>query len=111
LNVSSQRLKSFAGQAGIEARGDLAGLHPFIDLTAEHVFSANDRLINFSQTSAPVIVNSWSVSGQKQTYGRLTVGGAADVLGPLSLDLEISTTLGRDGGQQMGGQLGVKASF
>jgi uncharacterized protein YhjY with autotransporter beta-barrel domain/phospholipase/lecithinase/hemolysin len=111
LNVGGQHLKSLAGQAGLEARGELAGLHPFIDLTAEHVFSANDRLITFSQTSAPMIVNSWSVGGQKETYGRVTTGATANVAGPVSVDVEISTTIGRNGGQQLGGQLGVKASF
>ena len=29
LNVSSQSLKAFTGQAGLEFRGELAGLHPY----------------------------------------------------------------------------------
>jgi uncharacterized protein YhjY with autotransporter beta-barrel domain/phospholipase/lecithinase/hemolysin len=111
LNVSSQSLKALTGQAGIELRGDLAGLHPYVDVTAEHDFTGNDRLIAFSQTSAPVIVNSWAVPGRKQTYGRLSGGASANLTGGLSIDAAVSTTLGRDQGQELGGQLGLKAKF
>ncbi len=111
LNVSRQSLKAFTGQAGVELRGELAGLHPFVDATVEHDFSGNDRLISFSQTSAPVIVNSWAVGRGKDTYGRLSGGASANLTGGLSIDAFISTTLGRDHGNETGGQLGVKARF
>jgi outer membrane autotransporter protein len=110
LNVGSQSFKSLAGQAGLELRGDLAGLHPFVDATVEHEFSGDDRLITFAQTSAPVIVNCWAVPGRKQTYGRLS-GGANVNIGSLSLDASATTTLSRKGGQEIGGQLGLKANF
>jgi uncharacterized protein YhjY with autotransporter beta-barrel domain/phospholipase/lecithinase/hemolysin len=110
LNVGRQSLKALTGQAGVEVRGDLAGLHPFVDLTAEHDFSGDDRLISFSQTSAPVIVNRWDVSRGKDTYGRLS-GGASVNLGRVSLDAAASTTISRDGGQELGAQIGVKARF
>jgi hypothetical protein len=53
LNVGDQSLKALTGQAGVEVRGDLTGLHAFADLTAEHDFTGNDRTISFSQTNAP----------------------------------------------------------
>jgi len=111
LNVGSQSLKALTGQAGLEVRGDLQGLHPFLDLTAEHQFSGNGRLISFSQTMSPVIVNEWAVSGNHDTYGRASVGAAANIIGNVSIDLSGSTTLGRNHGQEMGGQIGVKARF
>ena len=111
LNVGSQSLKALTGQAGIEARGDLVGLHPFVDLTAEHDFSGTDRLISFSQTSAPVIVNHWAATRDKETYGRVAGGASADLGGNISIDAYASTTLGHDHGEEMGGQLGVKARF
>jgi outer membrane lipase/esterase len=111
LNVSRQSLKAFTGQAGVELRGELAGLHPFVDATVEHDFSGNDRLISFSQVSAPVIVNSWAVGRHKDTYGRLSGGASANLTGGLSIDAFVSTTLGRDHGNETGGQLGVKARF
>ena len=111
LNVGSQSLKSLTGQAGLEARGDLAGLHPFIDLTAEHQFSGNGRVITFAQTTAPTIVNSWQVSRSKETYARLSGGASATLTGNFSVDAFVSTTLGRNRGQETGGQVGVKAAF
>jgi uncharacterized protein YhjY with autotransporter beta-barrel domain/phospholipase/lecithinase/hemolysin len=111
LNVSRQSLKAVTGQAGIEVRGDIAGLHPFVDLTAERDFTGDDRLIAFSQTSAPVIVNQWAVTRGKDTYGRLSGGASANLGGKISVDAFVSTTLGRDGGQEVGGNVGVKAKF
>lgn len=111
LIVGSQSLKSLTGQAGIEARGDLAGFHPFVDLTAEHEFDAGNRVISFAQTSAPVIVNQWAVSRGKETYGRIAGGASADLGGGFSIDAFGTTTLGRNHGQELGGQVGVKAHF
>jgi phospholipase/lecithinase/hemolysin/uncharacterized protein YhjY with autotransporter beta-barrel domain len=111
LTVGNQSLKAFTGQLGLEARGEISGLHPFVELTAEHEFSGDHRLISFAQTSAPIIVNEWSVTGDKQTYGRLAGGASADLGSGFSIDVFGSTTLGRDHGQEMGGQLGVKAHF
>jgi outer membrane autotransporter protein len=110
LDVGSQSDKSLTGQAGLELRGDLAGLHPFVDATVEHEFSGNDRFITFAQTSAPLIVNTWGVPGRKQTYGRLS-GGASVNIGSISIDAAATTTLSRKGGQEIGGQLGLKARF
>jgi outer membrane lipase/esterase len=111
LNVGSQSLKSLTGQAGLEARGNLSGLRPFADLTVEHEFEGNGGFISFSQTSAPIIVNHWSTSRDKETYGRLSGGAAADLWTGFSVDAAFSRTIGRNGGQEMGAQVGVKASF
>jgi outer membrane lipase/esterase len=111
LNVGSQSLNDLSGQAGVELRGTLAGFHPFVDLTAEHNFAGNNRLISFAQTSAPVIVNHWATSRGKDTYGRISGGASASVNDALSFDLSMSTTVGRDGGAETSAQLGLKARF
>ena len=111
LTVGSQSLKSLAGQIGLEARGSFSGFHPFVDLTAEHEFDDGHRVINFAQTDAPIIINQWSVSRGKETYGRLAGGASADVGGGFSIDAYGTTTLGHDHGQELGGQIGVKAHF
>ena len=80
-------------------------------MTAERDFTGNDQLITFSQTSAPVIVNSWSVQRRKETYGRLAGGASADLWRQFSVDAFVSTTLGRNHGQEVGGKIGVKARF
>ena len=111
LNVGKQSLKAVVGQAGIEVRGEFAGLHPFVDLTAEHDFTGDDRFITFAQTSAPTIVNTWGVPRSKETYGRFSAGGSANLAPGVSVDLFLSTTLGRNGGAETGAQAGVKAKF
>jgi outer membrane lipase/esterase len=111
LNVGGQSLKALTGQAGLEVRGDLAGLHPFVDGTVEHQFSGNSRMISFSQTTSPIIVNEWAVSADKGTYGRFTGGASATVVGNVSIDVAGSMTVGRNHGQEKGGQVGVRARF
>jgi outer membrane autotransporter protein len=111
LSVGGQSLKAFTGQAGVELRGEIAGLRPYVDLVAEHDFSGDHRLISFAQTSAPGIVNHWGVSRGKDTYGRLSGGASANLTSGVSLDAFVSTTLGRDAGQEVGGNLGLKARF
>jgi outer membrane autotransporter protein len=111
LNVGSQSLTDLSGQAGIELRGTLAGLHPFLDVTAEHNFASNGRLIAFAQTSAPGIVNHWAVSRGKDTYGRVSGGATANVSNALSFDVTMSTTVSRKGGAETSAQLGLKARF
>jgi outer membrane lipase/esterase len=111
LNVSSQRAKSLTGQAGVEIRGEIAGFQPYIDLTAEHDFSRNGPRIVFSQTSAPLIVNSWNVRNHRDTYARASAGGSANITAGVSIDAAMSSTLGRDAGQEVSAQLGLKARF
>jgi outer membrane autotransporter protein len=111
LNVGGQTAKSLTGQAGLEVRADFTGIHPYLDLTAEHEFASNNRVISFAQTSAPTIVNRWAISGGKDTYGRVAFGAAADLWNGMSLDAAVTTTLGKDGGRATAGHVGIRASF
>ena len=111
LNVGSQSYSSLTGQAGLEARVDAGGFSPFVAATVEHEFTGDDRLISFSQTSAPVIVNQWDVTRRKETYGRLAGGMSAGIGSALSINANVSTTISRDQGQELGAQLGIKAAF
>lgn len=111
LNVGSQSVKSLTGNAGLEVRGDLSGLHLFVDGTVEHQFSSSGRSISFSQTDAPIIVNRWDVAGDKGTYGRAAIGASAHVIGGVSVNVSGSSTVGRKHGQEAGGQIGVTAHF
>ena len=111
LNVSSQSLKSVTGQIGVEVRGELAGFRPFAALTAERDLSGNGRVMSFAQTSAPTIVNSWDAGYRRNTYGRFAGGGSANLTGGISVDAYVTTTFGRDAGNEVGGQVGVKARF
>jgi outer membrane autotransporter protein len=111
LNVGSQSYSSLTGQIGLEARASVGGFSPFLAATVEHEFTGDDRLITFAQTTSPAIVNSWNVTRDKETYGRLSGGLRASLGGMLSLDANVSSTIGRDGGQELGAQIGVKTAF
>jgi uncharacterized protein YhjY with autotransporter beta-barrel domain len=111
LNVGSQSLKELTGQLGVEVRADFTGIRPYLALTAEHDFTGDSRAIRFAQTSAPTIVNEWTVRGSKDTYGRVSFGAAANVWGTGTLDAAFTTTLGRNGGHETGVQIGVRAAF
>lgn len=111
LNVGSQTAKALVGQAGLELRTEFKGFHPYIDLTAEHEFRSRGPRIVFSQTSAPVIVNAWDVRNRRDTYARVSGGGSATISGGLSINAAVSSTLGRDAGQEVSAQLGLKARF
>ena len=82
-----------------------------LGLTAEHEFSGDSRVIRFAQTDTPVIVNSWEVSRDKDTYARASFGAAATLWGGMRLDSAVTSTLGRDGGQEIGAHVGVRANF
>ena len=41
-------------------------------------------MITFAQTSAPGIVNTWTVPRRKETYGRLSGGASANINGSIS---------------------------
>lgn len=111
LNVGAQSLHALIGQAGIEVRGDRAGLHPFVDLSAEHDFTGDARLITFAQTSAPTIVNHWIVPRDKPTYARLTAGIGASLTPGIGVDGALSSTLGRNSGREVSANVGLNARF
>lgn len=111
LNVGPQRVKSTTGRLGAEIRGDVAQLHGFIDATVEHEFSNGARTILFDETSAPIIVNRWTIGGRKQTYGRISGGASVQLTPQVSMNLTASSTVSRKHGDEAGAQLGLKAAF
>jgi outer membrane lipase/esterase len=111
LDVSNESAKSLTGQLGLEIRADLPGIRPYAAVTAEHEFSGDGHLIHFAQTDAPLIVNHWAVSRDKDTYGRAAFGAAATLWGGTSIDAAVTATAGRKGGQETGAHVGVRANF
>ena len=116
LSVDDVNLKALTGNLGIEARGDFEGggvnLRPFISAMAEKEFSGDGRIVRFAQTSAPGIVNSWDLGDRdKGVYGRLTGGASAAIFTGGSLDLNVSSTFGKDDGDELGAHLGFRMGF
>ena len=71
----------------------------------------NGRVIHFRATSAPLIVNAWTVpnGASRDVYGRIASGVVAPVSDTVSLTA--TRTLGRQGGDDFYGAGGVKISF
>jgi outer membrane autotransporter protein len=116
LNVDSVSAKSLTGSIGAELRGDFddsgVALRPFVSAVVEKEFSDGHRTLHFAQTSAPGIVNSWVVGdGSDGLYGRISGGASAAILKGVSLNALASTTIGRDGGNDLSAHVGVDVGF
>ncbi len=78
----------------------------------EKDLKGDGRTIFYSQTSSPMIVNSFDYPDRSTgIYGRLTAGAEASVLGGLSLQAAASTTVGKDQGNDVSGHLGLSFGF
>jgi outer membrane lipase/esterase len=116
LDVDSVSARSLTGSLGVELRGQLdtggIALRPFAAAAIEKDLIGDGRTVRFSQTSAPVIVNSWDLEDRsKKAYARLTGGAAASILEGVSLDALVSATMGRDDGNEVSGHLGLSFGF
>ncbi len=116
LAVSKQKLEAFVGSVGAQARYRFAlgarEVSTFLNLTAENDFHGNGRLISYSATSAPLIVNKWNVpNGPRSLYGRVAAGASTDVAPGVAVSINLSQTFARRGGDDFTGQGGVKFSF
>ena len=116
LNVDSLTYKSLRGSAGVEVRGDFAGngvqLRPYASAVVEKDFTGDARTVSFSQTSAPMIVNSYAFDdASKDAYGRFSGGFSAAIFSTVSLDVNGSATIGKDQGEETSAQVGLRFSF
>lgn len=116
LHVDSLNYKSLRGSAGLEVRGDFAGggvqVRPFAAVVAEKDFTGDARTVHFYQTSAPTIVNSFAFEdASKKAYGRVTLGLSAAIFSNVSLDVDGSTTIGKDQGNETSANLGFRVGF
>lgn len=113
LNVSSVSAKSLEGSLGAELRGAKDdSIRPFASAMLVKDFEGDGRTVQFSQTTAPIIVNTWQLEDRsKHIYGRLTGGGSARIFGNVSLEALASTTIDRRGGNDTSVHLGLTAGF
>jgi phospholipase/lecithinase/hemolysin/uncharacterized protein YhjY with autotransporter beta-barrel domain len=115
LNVSSVSAKSLTGGIGAEIRGDFEtggmSVRPYLSAMLEKELLNGDRTVRFAQTSAPGIVNSWTFDRTKKAYGRISGGGSAAILSGVTLNTVLSTTVGRDDGNDTSAQVGLNVGF
>ena len=112
LNVGSTSVKALEGSVGAELRGNLTGVRPFASAVLVKDLTGDGRVIQFAQTTAPTIINSWQLEDRsKHIYGRLTGGLSATLTGNVSVDGLISTTVDKRGGNDTSAHLGVRVGF
>jgi outer membrane lipase/esterase len=116
LNVDSTSAKSLVGGIGAELRGDFdtsgVSVRPYLSGMLEKELSDGSRTMLFSQTSSPGIVNSWGLGDRPDgVYGRISGGGSAQIVNGVTLNTVLSTTIGRDNGNDVSAQLGVNVGF
>jgi uncharacterized protein YhjY with autotransporter beta-barrel domain len=117
LNVGQQTAEALIGSVGAQFRFPflVSGrmINPYINLTMDDDFIGNGRIIQFGATSAPLIVNNWTVpnSTSQHIYGRVAAGVVAPVSNSVALTANISQTFARQGGNDFYGNGGLKISF
>ncbi len=116
LNLNEQTAKTVLGSLGAQARYafDLGNtkLDSYMNLTVENNFEGSDRVIQYSATSAPLIVNSWTVTdAPNHAFFRIATGANANLTSTIAVMLNLSQTIGQPGGNDFFGTGGVKISF
>jgi hypothetical protein len=87
-------------------------VRPYASAMLEKQLGNDAQTVRFSQTSAPVIVNSWAFEERsKKAYGRVSFGGSAGILNRVTLNAIGSATLGRDDGNDVSAQVGLNVGF
>jgi uncharacterized protein YhjY with autotransporter beta-barrel domain len=116
LNVGSQKADSLLGSAGAELRGSFSSgglaISPYAAVTAERELQGDGRIVRYSETAAPTIVNSFVEPRRSDdTHGRVTAGASLALGGALSLQVQGSSAFSRKGGNDKAGFVGVKLGF
>lgn len=116
LKVGSQVAQALVGSFGAQIRATIRNedriITPYLNLTVENQLLGNGRIITYQATSAPLIVNAWTVpGGSSQLYGRVAGGLAATLKANVVLSAALSRTLGRRGGDDFHGSGAIRISF
>jgi outer membrane lipase/esterase len=117
LTVGPQTAEALVASAGAQFRIPFTVngriISPYLNLTAEDDLIGNGRLIQFGATSAPLIINNWTIpNGTSQhVYGRVAAGVVAPVTNNVALTVNVARTLGHQGGDDFYGNGGLKISF
>ncbi len=116
LSLNEQTAKTVLGSVGAQARCafDLGStkLDSYLNCTVENNFEGSDRVIQYSATSAPLIVNSWTATGApNHAFVRLASGANANLTSAIAVMLNLSQTIGQPGGNDFFCTGGLKISF
>jgi outer membrane lipase/esterase len=100
--VSKQDLDGLTGSLGVQFRlptGTWNRVNPFLNLTVEHDFIGDARVITTAQTYALGLPIATQVTdGHSDTYGKVAGGANIDLGGRFSAIINAETTFARQGG-------------
>ncbi|MDB5667432.1 MAG: autotransporter protein [Alphaproteobacteria bacterium] len=115
LNVQDQDVDRLVGSLGVELNADLdiggSRVAPFLSATVEKELNDDPRTIRYASTAAPEIVNQWVVTGDDETYGRVSLGANLQITNGLSVQVAGSTTIGQDNGDRSGASVALRLGF
>ncbi|CCD97581.1 autotransporter domain-containing protein [Bradyrhizobium sp. STM 3809] len=117
LTVGPQTAETLVGSIGVQLRTPFqvqgTTVHPYLNVTLDDDLIGNGRLIQYSATSAPLIVNNWNIpnASSHNVYGRISTGIVAPFWNNVALTANVSRTIGRTGGDDFFGSGGLKISF
>lgn len=97
MNVEDQELNSLIGSIGVQVRYSAGGIEPYVAVTLEKEFM-DDWSYDFALTSADLVVNSITVGGDTDPFGRIRAGIKAQLSDQLSGSIDGNATFGRDSG-------------
>jgi outer membrane lipase/esterase len=111
--VSKQDLDGLTGSAGFQFRlpsTAVSRFNPFLNLTVEHDFIGNARVITTAQTYALGLPIATQVTdGHSQTYGKVGGGTSIDLGGRFSATINAESTFARQGGNLVAVTAGLNA--
>jgi outer membrane lipase/esterase len=117
LTVGQQTAEALIGSVGVQFRAPFIVngriISPYLNLTVDDDLIGNGRIIQFGATSAPLIINNWAIPNgtSQRVYGRVAGGVVAPVTNNVALLMNLSRTLGHQGGDDFYGTGGLRISF
>jgi outer membrane lipase/esterase len=113
--VNRQDIDGLTGSAGVQFRLPFtmgrAFYSPFVNVTAEHDFLGDGRIVTTTQVTAPLLPVLTPINEANQTYGKVVAGIAGQLAGNVSGMINAYTTFGRSDGNFYGVNGGIKVLF
>jgi outer membrane lipase/esterase len=113
--VNAQNIDSLTGSAGVQVRMPFtmkgALYSPFVNVTAEHDFLGDGRIITTTQSTTLLLPVMTPVNVTNQTYGKVVAGIAGQLWGNVSGQINAYSTFARNDGNFYGVNGGIKVAF
>lgn len=113
--VNRQDIESLTGSAGVQFRLPFtmrnALYSPFVNVTAEHDFLGDGRIVTTTQSTTLLLPVMTPVNATSQTYGKVVAGVAGQLAGNVSGMINAYTSFARNDGNFYGVNGGIKVAF